>query len=243
MNPKTLQAFLERRAGREIDLRVNDNMHNLITVFRPRGKPLRVSVHRMFLDAPAPVRNALVSFVKGPTKRARAEIRRFICENRSRVRTRPTRKQTVRLEPAGQYFHLRRIAGRLNRQHFDGRLKFDITWGRRPGTPPKQLNHIQLGNYNERLRLIRVHPILDVAITPLYYLEYIVYHEMAHVVVPPEVDEQGRVCHHTKRFYALEKKFPDYQRAIRWQKRRLESLIDRYCSRPRRRRIQQLTLF
>lgn len=243
MELKTLQSFLERRVSRPVEVRLNDNLHNLLTVVRPRGRPARVSVHRMFLDAPRDVLKSVVDFITGPTPEARATVRRYICENRSKIRTAPTRKAQIRLQPVGRHFDLRRLADQINRTHFGGRLRFDITWSKRPTKPPRFLHHIQLGNYNERLRLIRIHPILDSPIVPKYYISYIVFHEMAHIVVPPEVDDRGRVCHHTRKFYAIERKFPDYDRAVKWQSKRLDDLVTFYCSRPKRRTYRQLRLF
>lgn len=243
MELKSLHTFLDRRLARPFELRLNDNHHNLLTVVRPRARPVRISVHRMFLEAPRDVLASLVDFISGPTPDSRAAIRRFICENRSKIGVSPARKILARPQPVGKHFDLRRIADQINRAYFAGRLKFEITWGRRPSQPPRELQHIQLGNYNERQRLIRIHPILDGPLVPKYYIAYIIYHEMVHIVVPPEVDERGRVCHHTRRFYTLEKKYADYDRAVQWQTQRLGDLVSFYCSRPKRRAYRQLTLF
>jgi len=243
MDLKTLHSFLERRLGRPVELRLNENLHNLVSVVRPRGRPARMSVHRIFLDAPREVHVALVDFIRGPTPHSRGVIRRFICENPVKDPPPATRRTPAETQPAGRHFDLRRVADQINRAYFGGRLQFDITWSRRPTQPPRFLHNIQLGNWNERLRLVRIHPILDSPLVPKYYLSYIVYHEMAHIVIPAEVDDRGRVCHHTKRFYALERKFADYDRAVKWQARRLDDLVKYYCTRPRRRIFRQLTLF
>ncbi len=243
MDLKALHSFLERRTKRPLHVRLNDNLHSLLTVTRPRGRPARVSVHRMFLDAPPCVLDALVDFILGPTDESRAEVRRFIWQNNSRLAPSEAHKVLERLEPVGRHFDLQVISDRLNRHYFQSRLEFVVSWGKRPVRPPRSLAHIQLGNYNERLNLIRIHPILDSPFVPLFFVEYIIYHEMVHILVRPEADERGRVYHHTRKFYALERKFEDYQRAVRWQSRHIDELAAHYCSRPRRQHVRQLSLF
>ena len=45
--------------------------------------------------------------------------------------------------------------------------------------------------------MIRIHPLLDRAFVPTWFLEYVVFHEMLHAMVPDRYDEQGRrLVHH-----------------------------------------------
>jgi hypothetical protein len=48
-------------------------------------------------------------------------------------------------------------------------------------------------------------------------MEYVLYHEMLHAVVPDEFDPNGRRLVHTERFKARERLFPAYRRARRWE--------------------------
>ena len=65
--------------------------------------------------------------------------------------------------------------------------------------------------------MIRIHPLLDAPFVPTWFLEYVVYHEMLHAVVPEEIDEHGRRRVHTREFYRRERKFHCYYRARRWK--------------------------
>jgi hypothetical protein len=48
-------------------------------------------------------------------------------------------------------------------------------------------------------------------------MEYVVYHEMLHAVIPDEYDDHGRRRVHTERFLAAEQKFPHYRKARKWE--------------------------
>jgi hypothetical protein len=65
--------------------------------------------------------------------------------------------------------------------------------------------------------VIRIHPLLDQPFVPRWFLEYVLYHEMLHSVVPEEVDSTGRRRIHTQEFYRRERAFPRYHRARRWE--------------------------
>lgn len=65
--------------------------------------------------------------------------------------------------------------------------------------------------------MIRVHPLLDAPFVPQWFMEYVLYHEMLHAVVPDEWDANGRRCVHTEAFREKEKRFPLYRRARKWE--------------------------
>ncbi len=298
MTSAELHCFLEEHLGEPISLRLNDNVHSMVSVRRPKGDPARASVHRIFLDAPAPVLRALVQFLKRPTPASRKVLRQFIvnhqgagesgcgekekagrAESASRLRTpaaagacggvlsHPSSASPRGFAAAGarglpqsrpphapvavddgesaqgRHVNLEPIARRLNREYFKGKLKFRVAWGRRPVKPPSRQRTLQLGLWLKDRRLIRVHPALDSAEVPRFFIEYIIYHEMCHIVTPHRVDEAGRICHHHRGFHELEQQFPDYERAEQWLQTHINWLLARYCSRIPERQAIQLTLF
>src|SRR5690606_29333980 len=131
------------------------------------------------------------------------------------------------LEPVGEFYDLGPIAARLNRRYFGGRLRFDITWGRRvPAGRRRRQRQITLGLCHSEDRVIRIHRILDSPDVPLFYLEYVIYHEMAHLAVPSRVcPESGRRFHHTPEFYDLERRYPRYREALLWQNANLDRML------------------
>ena len=113
------------------------------------------------------------------------------------------------LQHEGRYFDLRRIFERINERHFRER--------------PKE--YFIFGSIQEEDRVIRIHPLLDQPFVPRWFLEYILYHEMLHSVVPEEIDAAGRRRVHTEEFYRREKAFPGYRRARRWEDENLARFL------------------
>src|SRR5260370_21852441 len=106
----------------------------------------------------------------------------------------------------GEYFDLKAIFDKLNAEYFNGGLKgYAITWGRRRRLPPKE--YFVFGTIQEEDRIIRIHPLLDAPFVPTCFLDYVIYHEMLHAIVPEEIDETGRRRIHTSEFYRSEQKF------------------------------------
>ena len=125
----------------------------------------------------------------------------------------------------GQYFDLQEIFNRINYLYFRATplRGYTITWGRRRKMPPKE--YFVFGTIQEEDRIIRIHPRLDAAFVPLWFLEYVVYHEMLHSVVPDELCTSGRRKVHTEEFYRREKQFIHYRRARRWEDENLARFL------------------
>ena len=116
----------------------------------------------------------------------------------------------------GLHFDLREIFDALNARHFRGALRgYRITWGRRRRQAPKAW--FVFGTIHEGDRVIRIHPRLDQPWVPRWFLEYVIYHEMLHAVVPDVELPSGRRRVHTAEFQRREREFPHYSRARRWE--------------------------
>lgn len=127
----------------------------------------------------------------------------------------PMQRQ-LNLRHEGRYFDLRELFDRINARYFRNRLRnYTIEWGRRRKRRPKA--YFVFGTIQEEDRVIRIHPSLDQPFVPMWFLEYVMYHEMLHSVVPDEVGPGGRRRVHTDEFYRREKEFPQYRRARRWE--------------------------
>jgi hypothetical protein len=125
-------------------------------------------------------------------------------------------QRSLELSHEGAYFDLKSLFDKVNAEYFDNRLKgYAITWGRRRRRPPKE--YFVFGTIQEEDRVIRIHPLLDAPFVPTWFLEYVIYHEMLHAVVPEEIDEKGRRKVHTDEFYRRERQFHCFQRARRWE--------------------------
>jgi hypothetical protein len=124
----------------------------------------------------------------------------------------------------GRYFDLGAIFKKLNARYFRGRLRgYRIVWGRRRRLRP--LNYMVFGTIQEEDRVIRIHPLLDQAWVPAWFLEYVVYHEMLHAVVPDEHDASGRRIVHHQGFLDRERRFRWFRRAQKWEEENLARFL------------------
>jgi SprT-like family len=136
--------------------------------------------------------------------------------------TLPMQRQ-LNLRDEGKHFDLRSIFDRLNRRYFRGRLRgYKVIWGRRRKHRPR--DYFTFGTIQEEDRVIRINPLLDQPFVPLWFLQYILYHEMLHSVVPDEI-VSGRRRVHTDEFNRRERKFRGYRRARRWEEENLARFL------------------
>ena len=130
----------------------------------------------------------------------------------------------LNLRHEGRYFDLRAIFEQLNKRHFRGRLRgYNVMWGRQRKQRPK--DYFVFGTIQEEDRLIRINPSLDQPFVPVWFLRYVLYHEMLHSVVPDETISKGRRRVHTEKFNRLERSFPSYRRARRWEEENLARFL------------------
>src|SRR5438270_13971355 len=135
----------------------------------------------------------------------------------------PMQRQ-LNLQHEGRHFDLRENFDRLNRRFFGGRLRgYKVVWGRKRKRRPKE--YFIFGTIQEDDRVIRINPLLDQPFVPLWFLEYILYHEMLHAVVPDKVRGNGRRCVHTNEFNRREREFRFYKRARRWEEENLARFL------------------
>src|SRR6267142_1461475 len=83
---------------------------------------------------------------------------------------------------------------------------------------------IKLGSYSAVERLIRIHPNLDRSWVPRYFLQFIIYHEMLHHVIPASRGP-GRGLLHPPEFRLREEQFRHYERAIAWEKSHIGRIL------------------
>ncbi|WP_066483322.1 hypothetical protein [Candidatus Chlamydia sanziniae] len=116
----------------------------------------------------------------------------------------------------GKVYDLQEIYQNLNQRLFGGKLHLRIGWFGRQTF--RYARSAVLGSFHEDEQLIRIHRSLDRRDIPQFFMEYLVYHEMVHSIVPREFSPSGRIIFHGKKFKEYEKRFPLYDRAIAWEK-------------------------
>lgn len=186
----------------------HENKTTFLSVRKERGC-LFLRIHRLFYDAPSPVLEALIQFAIKQDPQALAVIKQMAHLHFSNTRT-PAKP----LKSQGNTYDLQEI--------FDRMLSLlpikevEIGWSDR--RPRGRFRSITFGTYDKHSRQIRINPILDDAEVPLYFLEFIVYHEMLHAVCGSKMDTTGRCSVHTREFKERERLFPHFQKAKEWEK-------------------------
>lgn len=217
-----LEMHLQVLCGRELSLCLTDNERTMISTRNHRGRYV-VRVHHMFLDAPPPVVAALGGYLSQTDPDAPRLLFDFIKSQRQRIRRR-TEPRTTALRVDGQHHDLTAILGQLNRQYFDDEVQARIGWGKQSGPRKRMRRSIKLGSYRSADALIRIHPVLDAAWVPGFFVAFIVYHEMLHQVVAPTVRGSRRE-YHSPEFRARERQFLAYDEAIAWERAHLRRLL------------------
>ncbi len=209
--------------GRLRSLELTDNQRTILSVRSGRlgnRAPFELRIHHSFTEAPAEVLEAVAVFVESKRGSDRArEALVLIREHFSAHRTEARRRRLV-LRPEGVAFDLREVMADLNERYFEGRLSVAITWGKSntgaSGSCRRgRTSTLQLGSYSYEDRLIRVHRVLDDPEVPRYVVEAVVYHELLHADMPPEV-VNGRRHFHTPEFRRRERLYRNLGRAERW---------------------------
>lgn len=204
-----------------VNLAITDNSHAIITHRAERGIVL-ARVHHMFLDAPRPIIKALVRYVQSGDPKSSAVIGDYIEENHARLARRSPAE--IRLTTKGKHHDLLAVFQRLNEKYFAGSVHALVTWGRRTSAPKKKRQTIKLGSYAVQDRLIRIHPALDRRWVPRYFVEFVMFHEMLHHVMP-HTRRPGRRSLHPPEFRERERELRQYERAAAWEKAHLARLL------------------
>ncbi len=125
---------------------------------------------------------------------------------------RKTRARRSEDRPAGKHYDLAPLFERLNTEYFDSALpRPRLGWSRRVWKS-------QLGCFDPALMQIVINCQLDRPSVPEFVVAYVMYHEMLHLKHPVKFARCRRESHSAK-FRAEEKKFADYQRAMKFLER------------------------
>ena len=146
-----------------------------------------------------------------------------MAENQHRLRA--SRPPLHPLRTQGQEHDLLQIFRRVNGRYFGNTHDALITWGRAsPRRSEGERRTIKLGSYSAVERLIRIHPVLDRAWVPRYFVEYIVFHEMLHHVIPTS-RVNGRAVLHPPEFREREREYPVFERCMAWEREHIGRLL------------------
>lgn len=150
-------------------------------------------------------------------RRATADKRQLYSAyiDRPEVRERATemkreRGRKVVTSSEGAFYDLDSIFAALNARYFRNRVKKPVlTWSARK-------TYRILGHHDATHGVIAISRSLDSKAVPRFVVEYVVFHEMLHIVHPTKTDEKGRRLNHTPAFRRDERKYMHFDAAERW---------------------------
>ena len=218
MTPGQWEAWLAARLGRRV----------IVAYGRARTAPvqvvddtsaLRVRLHRFFGEAPPEVRDALAAWLRAGRRARRAcrQLDAWIDARLAGLPARPLRR--ARLRPSGDHHDLGALAAPLFDRDFaldfEERRRPGVTWGRRARSRARHT--LQLGSYAPASHVVRIHPVLDRPSVPIWFVGYVLFHEILHAALPGH--------DHGPAFRARERACPDYERAAQWQRTHIRRLI------------------
>jgi predicted metal-dependent hydrolase len=113
----------------------------------------------------------------------------------------------------GKYYNLKNIFDILNLKYFSNKLSVKyLGWS-------KYKSYTRLGYYDKEKELLVISNIFDSKKVPDCVIEYLVYHEMLHILIPTTT-ENGRRKIHPPNFRQLERNFPEYSKIQNWIKKK-----------------------
>ncbi len=207
-----LHKILEQHANTRIKLRINDN-HSTVLSVRSYPDHIRVSLHRLFLTAPASILMDLAAYISGKIRKLTPKVKAFMESAMERLDY-SSRVKGSALLTIGTHHNLINLFEEINHRYFDNEVKCRVTWfGRKSRAAGSSAT---LGLYSHPMKLIKIHRRLDQPFVPEYFISYVIYHEMLHQVCPTYHDALGRHYVHTKEFKRREKQFEYFHEASQW---------------------------
>jgi hypothetical protein len=212
-NKDTLRDYFEKVTGKTVSLIVTDNSTSLLST-RTKGKSVYVRLHWMFLHADSNVIREISAFIENGKSKTPL-ISEYIRNNDTCLKNIFFTKPPV-IRTQGRYHNLQELFASVNNEYFSGTITALITWGKK--NPKCSARKRMLGSFCRSTNTIRINPVLDRKTIPQYIINFIIYHEMLHSVMPVE-KKNGRRLVHTAEFKRREQLFKDYKKAATWEKR------------------------
>lgn len=189
---------------------------------------LLVRLHVMFATAPVEIGESVAKWIRSGrrARRACALLDAWIEARLGELAPTAPRQATVMTQ--GEVHDLTLLAAPLLAQEFAGEFQSTpgspvLTWGRRGRSRTR--HSIRLGSYVSESNLVRIHPALDQAAVPGWFVRTVIFHELLHAARPPHRGSGSRWIHHDAEFRAREATYRDHDRALRWEEQNLPRLL------------------
>ncbi len=210
----SLQQEFETYSKTKLKVKINDNRSTMVSV---KWEPdcTKVSLHRMFLEAPRNIMEELACYLSRESKIISPVVKAFIEENLQKLDY-SYQLEADQLKVQGGIYNLQVLYDQLNQEYFNNELNLRITWYGKSNQ--RKTSIITFGLYYDPLRLIKIHRLLDSAFFPEYLVSFVIYHEMMHHVCPSYIDAKGMKRIHSPEFKSQEKQFRYFHLAQGWIK-------------------------
>ncbi|MEM1283001.1 MAG: SprT-like domain-containing protein [Chlamydiota bacterium] len=215
MTIHTFQQAIEETVKKKVKLRINDNRSTMVSV---KWEPdcTRVSMHRMFLEAPKNIMDALACHIKKENSKLCPSVKAFIEEKLTSFDYSGQLNENA-LSTKGEVYELQALYDKINEQYFGGQLRLKITWfGKKQR---RRKSQVTFGLYQEATKLVKINRMMDSSFFPEYFVEFVIYHEMLHHVCRSYYDEKGKHRIHTPEFKKREQEFEHFELANLWMKK------------------------
>jgi predicted metal-dependent hydrolase len=230
LHERRIGAYLSIALPETVDVRLTNNRTIMISYKKKMGR-LNVRLHHMFKTADNTVLNALALYLSGVGgKKTAAMLDDFIAKNRLLIKSNAKKRKPQSLFYEGKYFNLQEVYQRVSDKYFEN-IKFDVKIGWSQGSSIKKRKKYSPGKksrilaaYNFDEAVIKVNPVLDSPKVPEYVMDWVVYHELLHHVLPVEKLGKKRY-YHTPKFRAMERAFDRYEDAKNWEKENIKWLV------------------
>jgi hypothetical protein len=131
-----------------------------------------------------------------------------------RIRPSVARHAPGSFDTKGVCWDLAEVFDTLNRTHFNAVLSSYVRWGKHPLRSYQSYKFDGAGN---RFSVITIGSLYNRPGVPRYAVEGIMFHEMLHILLPPQRHNARNVIH-GRQFKEHERHFPFHDRWIRWEK-------------------------
>ena len=199
----SLHRFLSEDLGRPLSLSLTKNRVSMLNYCKRADGSISLRLHEKFVEAPKPILLALHRYLRTQRKTDWAKITMYV-----QTLDPTTHSRKRKLKTLGQVYDLNSIRKRVNAIHFQNNVPCHIGWGTTRAVGQKRRS-IRYGSCDIKERIIRIHPLLDQCKVPAAFVDYIVFHEMLHLVIPPR--RAGHIWQvHPPEFRHLERRYPGY---------------------------------
>lgn len=217
---------LEEALKSPIQLSFHRNRTTYLSLTQTKAGLRHLRLHQGFLSASDSVFLALVAFILREGSSQETQTLREFGETCVTSEDLPSRRQQLRLRSQGQYHHLQPLLKQVLQEYFPHNPQLDevlITYGRgsRSLIPRRSLH---LGSYQHSTNCITIHPLLDQDLIPVWFVKFVIFHELLHADLPRPSYQHGRRIIHSRDFQSLERRHPDYQRASQFSRDLLRGL-------------------